>query len=168
MSAPVKWERFERDGLLGYSAVDGRVEVTDNGGGMGPAAGSGRWAVTVDGRWVANIDLLTDAKARALTEAGVDPARATPPVKLTASQEDALRWIAEHGEGVRLNVNVVSALERRGLVGTRIWGAAYLTPEGTVQALALWRAKAAEREALRGSLDAYTADLIAKLEAEVN
>jgi hypothetical protein len=49
----------------GYASADGRSLITDNGGGMGPQRGSGRWAVTVDGRWVANVDYLPEAKALA-------------------------------------------------------------------------------------------------------
>lgn len=89
-------------------------------------------------------------------------------IKLTKSQEDALRAIAEHGDGVRLNINTVDALERKGLAATRIWGAAYLTPEGTVEALRLWRERATEFKTLRGFEDPYMAALIGKLEAEVN
>lgn len=55
-----KWTRIED----GY-AYGERVRVWDNGAGLGPAAGSGRWAVEVDGKWLSNEDTLKDAKFRA-------------------------------------------------------------------------------------------------------
>jgi hypothetical protein len=48
-----------------YETPDGRVQITDNGNGFGPARGSRRWALVVDGEWRANIDLLADAKRAA-------------------------------------------------------------------------------------------------------
>lgn len=54
------WQRFDETFKTGYRLGD--VEVTDNGAGMGPARGAGRWALSVGGRWVANIDFLADAK----------------------------------------------------------------------------------------------------------
>jgi hypothetical protein len=43
---------------------NGGAEIFDNGAGLGPAAGSGRWAIMVDGRWICNEDTLAIAKAR--------------------------------------------------------------------------------------------------------
>ena len=40
----------------------GEWVIWDNGAGLGPAEGSGRWAVCRDGRWIANMDYLADAK----------------------------------------------------------------------------------------------------------
>lgn len=47
----------------GWVDPTGRAVISDNGGGFGPAAGSGRWAVTIDERWIANIDTLVEAKS---------------------------------------------------------------------------------------------------------
>ncbi len=52
-----KWERIED----GYQ--NGTVTISDNGGGLGPSKGSGRWAVSVDGKWIANVDTLAEAEA---------------------------------------------------------------------------------------------------------
>jgi hypothetical protein len=35
---------------------------------MGPAKGSGRWALIVNGLWIANLETLGDAKSRAISE----------------------------------------------------------------------------------------------------
>lgn len=56
-----KWQRVED----GYRSADGRIEIWDNGAGVGPARGGGRWALMIDGKWIANIDMLTDAKRQA-------------------------------------------------------------------------------------------------------
>jgi hypothetical protein len=53
------WARIE-DGYL-----KGDARITDNGAGIGPARGSGRWAVEIAGRWIANVDTLDEAKALA-------------------------------------------------------------------------------------------------------
>lgn len=50
------WTRTED----GYRS--GTIQITDNGKGLGPAKGSGRWAVTIEGKWVANVDTLAEAK----------------------------------------------------------------------------------------------------------
>jgi hypothetical protein len=50
------WERIED----GYRC--GLVVIHDNGAGVGPSSGSGRWAVEYDGKWQANIDTLKEAK----------------------------------------------------------------------------------------------------------
>jgi hypothetical protein len=57
----------------GDVSADGRAEISDNGGGLGPQQGCGRWAVMIDGRWIANVDYLPAAKqmaAEILDEAG--------------------------------------------------------------------------------------------------
>lgn len=53
-----KWTRIED----GYKL--GSVEIFDNGGGLGPSAGSGRWALVLNGKWIANVDTLAEAKQR--------------------------------------------------------------------------------------------------------
>lgn len=55
-----KWTRIED----GYES--GEARILDNGGGLGPNRGSGRWAIEIAGRWVANVDSLDEAKAEAL------------------------------------------------------------------------------------------------------
>jgi hypothetical protein len=57
--APKGWTRTP------YGYVKGNARIDDNGGGLGPAKGSGRWAVTWAGWWVANVDTLAEAKALA-------------------------------------------------------------------------------------------------------
>lgn len=57
----VKWSRIED----GYAS--GNARVYDNGAGVGPSAGSGRWAVVIGGKWVANVDTLGAAKALVAT-----------------------------------------------------------------------------------------------------
>ena len=56
------WKRIED----GYQS--GRATILDNGAGVGPSKGSGRWAVCIDGKWVANVDTLREAKNRATVE----------------------------------------------------------------------------------------------------
>lgn len=63
MTAATSWQRVED----GYARGDARI--FDNGSGVGPAKGSGRWAVEVAGRWVANVDTLAEAKTRASASA---------------------------------------------------------------------------------------------------
>lgn len=46
----------------------GRIDITDNGGGFGPAKDSGRWALLLDGRWLRNLDTLAEAKAAGVAE----------------------------------------------------------------------------------------------------
>jgi hypothetical protein len=60
----MRWHRVD-DGT-GYRLADARldVEIFDNGAGVGPSRGSGRWALEVNGRWIANIDTLAEAKER--------------------------------------------------------------------------------------------------------
>lgn len=52
----LRWSRLPD----GYTS--GPWAIYDNGPGLGPTRGSGRWAVEHNGRWVANIDTLADAK----------------------------------------------------------------------------------------------------------
>lgn len=54
-----RWQRTED----GY--VRGAAAIHDNGAGVGPAAGGGRWAVEIAGKWIANVDTLASAKQRA-------------------------------------------------------------------------------------------------------
>jgi hypothetical protein len=65
MNSPTthKWHRFDDQRGVGYR-TDG-AEIYDNGGGLGPSRGSGRWAVEVGGKWIANVDTLAEAKATA-------------------------------------------------------------------------------------------------------
>lgn len=84
-----KWQRTED----GY--VRGDAEVTDNGAGVGPAKGSGRWAVTIAGRWIENVDTLAEAKR--LAEGEATPARVMP---MPSSAEERRHELAdERGEG---------------------------------------------------------------------
>lgn len=55
----MKWTRIED----GYQS--GSLQIFDNGSGVGPTAGSGRWALVAEGRWVGNYDTLAAAKAEA-------------------------------------------------------------------------------------------------------
>lgn len=59
----VTWTRIDTGSALGYER--GRYQIFDNGAGLGPSQGSGRWALVIDGRWVANLDTLALAKAAA-------------------------------------------------------------------------------------------------------
>jgi hypothetical protein len=56
MATTQNWQRTSD----GYRR--GPVEIHDNGAGLGPATGSGRWAVELDGEWIANVDTLDAAK----------------------------------------------------------------------------------------------------------
>lgn len=61
--------KFQRiaDGYQAQAA-DGRIiQILDNGNGLGPSKGSGRWALMVGGTWIANLDTLAEAKASAAT-----------------------------------------------------------------------------------------------------
>lgn len=58
----MKFTRIDSGTEIGYRSADGRVEIFDNGGGMGPSKDSGRWALEIDGRWIANLDTLAAAK----------------------------------------------------------------------------------------------------------
>ena len=64
---PRKWTRIED----GYESDNARI--WDNGAGLGPAAGGGRWAVEIEGRWIANVDTLAQAKERVETELAKPP-----------------------------------------------------------------------------------------------
>ena len=61
----LKWQRTS----AGYRS--GTFDITDNGGGFGPAKGNGRWAVSSYGRWLRNLDTLAEAQAFAEAEAQV-------------------------------------------------------------------------------------------------
>jgi hypothetical protein len=54
------WKRIED----GYASS--RCAIYDNGAGVGPTKGGGRWALEIDGQWVANIDTLREAKLEAV------------------------------------------------------------------------------------------------------
>ena len=56
MTRAMQWEHV----IDGYASGD--YIISDQGGGFGPARGSGRWAVIHRGKWLASIDHLTDAK----------------------------------------------------------------------------------------------------------
>jgi hypothetical protein len=58
-----RWHRIEE----GYES--GNARIFDNGAGLGPTKGGGRWAVEVDGKWLANVDTLDEAKRLARGEA---------------------------------------------------------------------------------------------------
>ena len=58
-----KWTRFDEPDAIGYES--GNARIYDNGPGVGPTKGGGRWALEIDGKWVANIDTLAQAKERA-------------------------------------------------------------------------------------------------------
>jgi hypothetical protein len=77
----------------GYRAGD--AEITDNGAGLGPAAGSGRWALTIAGRWVENLDTLAEAKVAAAR-------------------------LLERAEAERLEVARVAEIDRRAMLARRI------------------------------------------------
>jgi hypothetical protein len=68
----LQWRRVSDGRGDGYAR--GNARVWDNGNGFGSSRGSGRWAVEVAGQWVANVDLLADAKTRAVASPGFDPA----------------------------------------------------------------------------------------------
>ena len=61
----IKWERLDDGHHWGYRSSDGSFEITDNGAGFGPSAGSGRWALMDAGRWISNFDTLALAKNEA-------------------------------------------------------------------------------------------------------
>jgi hypothetical protein len=63
MIKTANFHRFTDAALEGYRSTDGRIEITDNGNGYGPARNSGRWAVMIDGQWISNLDYLAEAKA---------------------------------------------------------------------------------------------------------
>jgi hypothetical protein len=54
--AAAPWTRIED----GYES--GQARIYDNGSGVGPSKGSGRWAVEIANKWVANVDTLAEAK----------------------------------------------------------------------------------------------------------
>lgn len=85
----MNWTRHDD----GYES--GRAKIYDNGGGLGPSKGSGRWAVEVDGKWVANVDTLAAAKQRAADE--LDPRRYRPQPDADTHQRIAALH-AIHGE----------------------------------------------------------------------
>lgn len=68
------WKRTE-DGdyeLVAPGSSSPAAFVFDNGAGVGPSKGSGRWAVAdALGKWIENVDTLRDAKAMAEREAGI-------------------------------------------------------------------------------------------------
>ena len=66
-TGPRKWTRIED----GYESDNARI--WDNGAGLGPAAGGGRWAVEIEGRWIANVDTLAQAKERVEAELAKPP-----------------------------------------------------------------------------------------------
>ena len=58
-----KWHRLDSPAYDGYEL--GSWQITDNGAGVGPSKGSGRWALVYCGKWIANYDTLAEAKAAA-------------------------------------------------------------------------------------------------------
>ncbi len=93
---------------------------------------------------------------------------------LNERQSRYLRAVAARGWGISVPRNTAKALAARGLAtisgreGIMATGVSLtLSPEGTAEALALWREHAKTIESRHGAVDDYTASVIARLEAKV-
>jgi GNAT superfamily N-acetyltransferase len=117
---PEKWSRIEDE--EGYER--GSARIFDNGGGLGPARGGGRWAVEIDGKWISNEDTLVQAKAKAdemqgLSSKpegpGVEKPEDTPQQKMALRTNRAARKVRERfGPGTRVVVTPGAGAEPRG------------------------------------------------------
>lgn len=61
----MRWTRIDDGRDLGYQTgglSSPHLALYDNGGGLGPARGSGRWSVYVGGYPLARVDTLAEAK----------------------------------------------------------------------------------------------------------